>query len=309
MAERRTERRSLPLVRDSLSFLYLEHCRIEQDDAAVKAIMADGSVIPVPCASLLVLMLGPGTSITHAAIRNLGDVACQVVWCGEGQTRFYAHGSSDTNSARNVLRQASAFADPTTRLEVAKRMYEMRFDERVPANVDLSSLRGREGRRMAMAYRAAAKRYDVTWRRRDYRRDDWDAADAVNRALSIGNTCLYGLVRSVIVSLGYSPAIGFVHSGHALAFVHDIADLYKAELVIPPAFRESKHPFEGSLSKRMRIACREAFVAADLTGRIAEDIAALFDQVIGEDRVEAIETLWDPELGEVPAGVDWSSIP
>lgn len=33
------------------------------------------------------------------------------------------------------------------------------------------------------------------------------------------------------------PGLGFVHIGHSLSFVYDIADLYKAEITIPIAFR------------------------------------------------------------------------
>lgn len=39
--------------------------------------------------------------------------------------------------------------------------------------------------------------------------------------------CLYGVVHSVIVALGCSPALGFVHVDHERSFVYDIADLYK----------------------------------------------------------------------------------
>lgn len=55
----------LPRVRDSLSYLYVEHCRVDQEAKAIAIHDAKGKV-PVPCAALSVLMLGPGTSITHA---------------------------------------------------------------------------------------------------------------------------------------------------------------------------------------------------------------------------------------------------
>ena len=40
----------------------------------------------------------------------------------------------------------------------------------------------------------------------------------------------------MIVALGCSPGLGFVHTGHERSFVYDIADLYKAEITIPAAF-------------------------------------------------------------------------
>ena len=48
----------LPRLRDSLSFLYVEHAIIEQDDLSIRVIRADGQV-PVPIAAMTVLMLGP----------------------------------------------------------------------------------------------------------------------------------------------------------------------------------------------------------------------------------------------------------
>ena len=56
--------RILPKVRDSLSYLYVEHCRIDQEAKAIALHDLNGKT-PVPCASLLLLMLGPGTSISH----------------------------------------------------------------------------------------------------------------------------------------------------------------------------------------------------------------------------------------------------
>ena len=62
----------LPKVRDSWSYLYAEHCRIDQEDKAIALHDAQGKV-PVPCAALTLLMLGPGTTITHAAVRTLAN--------------------------------------------------------------------------------------------------------------------------------------------------------------------------------------------------------------------------------------------
>ena len=63
-----TDYQSLPRLKDSISYVYLEHSIIEQEDASIVAIQKDGR-IPVPVSSVTCLMLGPGTSITHAAIK------------------------------------------------------------------------------------------------------------------------------------------------------------------------------------------------------------------------------------------------
>ncbi len=100
-----TPRPALPKIRDSWSYLYVEHCRIDQEDKAIAIHDGDGKT-PVPCAVLCLLMLGPGVSITHAAIRTLADSGCLVMWCGEEAVRFYAMGMGETRSSRNLLAQA-----------------------------------------------------------------------------------------------------------------------------------------------------------------------------------------------------------
>ena len=88
----------LPKVRDKLGYLYVEHCRIDQEDKAI-ALHDETGVTSVPCAALSLLMLGPGTSITHAAILTLADSACLTAWCGEQGIRYYASGSGATRDA------------------------------------------------------------------------------------------------------------------------------------------------------------------------------------------------------------------
>jgi CRISPR-associated protein Cas1 len=146
----------LPKVRDSLSHLYVEHCRIDQEDKAIALHDAEGKT-PVPCASLAMLMLGPGTSVTHAAIRALADNGCLVIWGGEGGVRFYAQGMGETRSARGLLRQARLCSVPALRLAVVRRMYQRRFPEPLDDWITLRQIRGREGIRVREAYARASR--------------------------------------------------------------------------------------------------------------------------------------------------------
>src|SRR5690606_36636050 len=88
----------------------------------------DGKV-SVPAAALGVLMLGPGTSITHEAIKALADNGCLVNWVGEDSVRLYASGAGETRSSANMLRQATLWADPDSHLEVVRQIYSMRFPD------------------------------------------------------------------------------------------------------------------------------------------------------------------------------------
>lgn len=193
---------TLPKVRDSWSFLYVEHGRIEQEAQAI-AIHDMRGKTPVPCASLTTLMLGPGTSITHAAIKALADNGCLTIWAGEDGIRFYAQGMGETRSAANLLHQARMWADPAKHLEVVRRLYEIRFQEPVPASATLSQIRGREGMRVRRAYADVSAETGVPWRGRSYKRGQWRRTDSVNRALSSANSCLYGVCHAAIVSAGF----------------------------------------------------------------------------------------------------------
>ena len=193
----------LPKLRDSVSYLYIEHAIIEQNDTAIVAIKKDGRV-PIPIAAMTCLLIGPGVSITHAAIRAICENGCMAIWCGEKMGRFYASGIGETRSAKNLLIQAKACMDDTMHLEVAKRMYAFRFPKMDVSNKTLQQLRGMEGIRIRKAYELASKITGIQWKKRSYKQDDWDASDPINQALSEGNALLYGICHAAIISLGYS---------------------------------------------------------------------------------------------------------
>lgn len=302
---------ALPKVRDSLTYLYVERCRIEQDGKAI-ALFDQRGVVAVPCASLNLLMLGPGTAVTHAAMRALAENGCMVCWVGEGAVRLYAHSTGETRSARNLIRQAALASDPAERMAVIDRMYRLRFPEPLPEGLSLQQLRGREGLRVRQAYARASAETGVPWQGRFYDRGDWRRADPVNRALSVAASALYGICHAAIVATGYSPGLGFIHSGKMLSFVYDIADLYKAELTIPIAFRTVAEG-TANLESRVRQACRDAFYRGRLLERIVPDI----DRVLGGPGAEAIAYdgdgalpspgwLWDGD-GEVAAGTNYAA--
>ena len=264
----------------------------------------------MPCASLALLLLGPGTSITHAAVAALADNGCLVYWVGEGGVRFYSHGQGLTRNADNLLHQARLWADPALRLQVVLRLYRMRFAESLPDNLTLQQIRGNEGVRVREAYARASRETGVPWQGRAYRRDAWDAADPVNRALSAANSCLYGICQAGIQAVGLSPALGFIHTGKMLSFVYDVADLYKTRVSIPIAFGETARGLE-KLETRVRQACRDAFNEQGLLKQIVLDLqfalelkhragiapAADFD---GDAALPG--DLWDPEAGSLAGG-------
>ncbi len=302
----------LPKVRDSWTYLYAERCVVEQDDKAI-TLIDDRGRTPVPCASISLLMLGPGTSVTHAAIRTLADNGCLVAWTGEEGVRFYAQGIGETRSSANLLRQAALYADAEQRLRVVRRMYELRFPDPLDPALTLQQIRGKEGIRVRETYARWSRETGVKWEGRAYKQSDWRRADPINRALSAANSCLYGVVHAAIVAAGYSPALGFIHTGKMLSFVYDVGDLYKAEITIPAAFRCTAAG-EQKLETRVRHICRDLMREQKILARIVENLDTIFDtdtRAIEHER-ELLDQfdarpgeLWDVD-GGVAGGVNYA---
>ena len=227
--------RALPKLRDSISYIYTEHAVIEQDEFSLVIIRKDGR-IPVPVSSITCLMLGPGVKITHAAIKTAAENGCMIIWCGDHIQSFYASGMGETRSAESLMLQAKLCMNPVLHKMVVRRMYLRRFGSIVDGSYTIQQLRGMEGVRVREAYQLASKMYGVKWQSRNYKMSKWNDSDPINRALSCANTVLYGLCHAAIVSLGFSPGLGFIHTGKQMSFVYDIADLYKADITIPAAF-------------------------------------------------------------------------
>lgn len=291
---------------DRLSFAYFEHCVINRADNAITVTDETGTR-HVPAATLSVLMLGPGSSVTHQAMTVIGENGATVIWVGERGVRMYAFGKPLTHSSAMLQRQASLVSNTRARLAVARAMYQMRFPGEDVSRLTMQQLRGREGARVRRVYRECSARTGVTWNKRTYDPVDFEAGSDINKALSAAHTCLYGLAHAAIVALGCSPGLGFVHVGHERSFVYDIADLYKAELSIPVAFETvAMQPDDiGSVTRRRM---RDAVYDLSIMKRMVRDIRALLGADEDDDghAMEADHVgLWDGKDGEVAAGVSY----
>ncbi|PLS27334.1 CRISPR-associated protein Cse1 [Bifidobacterium anseris] len=288
---------------DRISFAYFEHCVINRKDNAITVTDRTGTVF-VPAASLSVLMLGPGTNVTHQAMTVIGENGATVIWVGERGVRTYAFGKPLTHSSRLLQQQARLVSNTRSRLAVAREMYQMRFPGEDVSALTMQQLRGREGARIRKVYRTLSQETGVAWDKRTYNPDDYDAGNEINKALSAAHTCLYALAHAAIVSLGCSPGLGFVHVGHERSFVYDVADLYKAESSIPIAFRTAADEPE-DIGSAVRKAMRDAVYDFSILDRMVKDIRILLD-VGGEDGEDEEPRdhvgLWDEKLQEVEAG-------
>lgn len=299
----RAEPHDLHRVVDRVSSVYVERTHVDRDENAVVFINRERTV-RMPAAFVAVLLLGPGTRVTHGAMNLLSDSGTAVCWVGEHGVRMYAAGLGPSRGSRYLMRQAYLVSRRDERLRVARRMYAMRFPDEDVEGATMQQLRGREGARIKRAYRANAERTGVAWSRRVYvPGQPFEAGDDVNRVLSAAHSCLYGICHAGIVGIGASPGLGFVHTGSALSFVLDIADLYKAEYTIPLAFDLVA---AGRTDERdVRLAFRDRLVNGRLLHRIIDDVRSLLEppDERGADRDQLL--LWDERQGVVEGGINW----
>lgn len=296
----------LPQIKDRVTFIYVEHSKINRGDGAITVLDSRGTV-RIPAAIIGVLFLGPGTDISHSAVELLGDTGTSMVWVGEHGVRQYAHGRSLARTTHFLEKQAILVTNARQRVAVARKMYKMRFPDEDVDHLTMQQLRAHEGARVRRVYREMARKYKVQWDRREYDPDDYEGSDPVNQALSAANVALYGVVHSVVCALGLCPGLGFVHTGHDLSFVYDVADLYKAELTIPISFHiASEHSKGDDIGRIARQKVRDEFADGKLLGRIVRDLQYLLD--INEEDQITLEplSLWDDEKGTVPYGINYS---
>ncbi|MCG9876518.1 MAG: type I-E CRISPR-associated endonuclease Cas1e [Leptospiraceae bacterium] len=276
----------IPKFEDNWSYLYFEKGEIDQYQKSVAFHYLD-KCIAIPIETVCLVMLGPGTTITHEAVKRISESRCLLAWTGEMGVRYYSAGYTGTYSSRNLLRQVEAYANVIERDRIVRFMYQMRFDESIKEGASIEQIRGMEGARVRKFYKQYSEETSVEWKGRSYDQSNWDYSDPLNRALSSANSCLYGVVHAAILSSGFSPAIGFVHTGKQMSFVYDIADLYKTEITIPIAFQVVKEsPFD--VERRVRFACRDAFRSSKLMKRIIPDIKEI---VYGRDHVGEAEDI------------------
>lgn len=297
---------ALPRAEDQITFLHLFAVKVSQDDTGVLALDEDKDGRPrktyLPIATIAAILLGPGSSISQAALSTITRHGTVIIWTGQDASRTHGWAYSLTSSARWAEAQATLWANPDTRINVAVEMYKMRFGDLPPGKPTLARLRGLEGQRMKQTYRMHASKNKVAFKR-SYQATDYDDSDPVNQALSSANAALYGVSLAGIVALGCHPGLGFIHSGNINAFVHDIADLHKAEISIPAAFRSVKTHNPGSEARRL---VRESMVRANTLGKVVSEIQSLLKDGLRAETPK--DSLINEDGSFVPSHTDYSNV-
>lgn len=273
---------SIP-ISGRLDFLFVERCRVEVEDGVpmVISITDDEELAtPIPAARLAVLMLGPGTSVTHGAVTALARMGCLLLWTGEHGVRIYSAGKPGGASGQHMQEQALSLSDPVFRLDAARRLYKVMMSKDPPQGRSIDQLRGLEGVWVRSAYTRLALEHGIIWCGRNPK-----SLDPMNQAISQSTSTLYGISEAVILALGLSPAIGIVHAGSERSLVFDLADTVKFVTVVPVAFRvvaENPDMKGRDLSGAVRRACRDLFVRERLLERLVTICKhVIFDDALG----------------------------
>jgi CRISP-associated protein Cas1 len=193
----------------------------------------------IPHQTVSAIMLGPGSSVTHDALRILAKHGTALLAVGEDGVRFYTAPPLRPDSSTIARNQMKMWADKNEYMKIVRKMYAWRFSEIVPrANMDV--LRGLEGARVRKSYSILAEQYDLPWEGRNFNRNNPAATDTINTCLNHVATAMYAASSIATNSLGAIPQLGFIHEAAGDAFCLDIADLYRTSVTIPVAFSCAK---------------------------------------------------------------------
>ncbi|MCI4661222.1 MAG: type I-E CRISPR-associated endonuclease Cas1e [Neomegalonema sp.] len=272
--------RPIPL-KERAAMVFVEKGQLDVLDGAFVVVDKTGVRTHLPIGGLACVMLEPGARVSHAAVCLAARAGTLLIWVGEGGVRLYAAGQPGGARSDRLFWQARMALDPDARLKIVRKMFQIRFEEEAPSRRSIDQLRGIEGARVRALYDLLARKFGVTWRRRNYDPSAFDHADIPNRCLSAATSCLYGITEAAVLAAGYAPAIGFLHSGKPLSFVYDIADVFKFDTVVPEAFRIAAAAEKGRLhedpARAVRLACRDVFRREKILGRIIPTIEEILN--------------------------------
>ena len=292
---------------------YLEHCRILVNGGRVEYVTEQGKESlywNIPIANTTCILLGTGTSVTQAAVRELSRAGVVIGFCGGGGTPLFAGCEVEFFSPQSEYRPTEYLQhwcrfwfDDAKRLAAAKRLQDgrlktvaqiwpetdwqpdldllrgllLRYGKEFQTACDNQSLLAAEGRFTAALYGIAnqATLNDATFKRSTR----GESGDAANRFLDHGNYLAYGLGATACWVLGLPHGLAVLHGKTRRGgLVFDAADIVKDALILPQAFISAA---EGDNEREFRQRCIERLVrfeALDIIIDTLKSIAAEFSK-------------------------------
>ena len=233
----------------------------------------------IPFQMVSCLMLQPGTTVTHDALRILARHDTTVVCVGEDGVRFYASLPAGPAASARARRQITAWSDPEQRISIVRKMYALRLGEFLPAT-DINALRGMEGARMKVIYQRLAEQHGLRWQGRRYDRNDPESADVANQAINHASSAVEGAALAAVAATGTLAEIGFIHEDSSNAFALDISDLFRDSVLLPIAFKAAGAILrnkEGPVERVVRRLAGQTFRREKVISKMIDRIKFLID--------------------------------
>ncbi len=264
---------------DRNGLLWLSHGKLFVHEGTLHFIAAGSDTIAageyaIPYQTISMILIGPGTSISHDVLRILSRHGTLLAAVGEGGVKYYTAPPLGQSHSQIARAHATLWANPQARVQIAREMYVLRFGEAFPDR-EISALRGMEGGRLRESYRLIAQRYGITWQGRLYDRHNPSANDMPNQAINHAATLVEAAAEVAVAAVGALPPLGFIHEDSSNAFTLDIADLWRVEFTLPLAFSVASRVLKDphlSLEQQIRSEAARQFRKQQL-------IPAMIDQI------------------------------
>lgn len=294
---------------------YLEHCRVLVNGGRVEYVTDAGRqqlYWNIPIANSTVVLLGTGTSITQAAMRELAKAGVMVGFSGGGGTPLFSgteaeiaaewfSPQSEYRPTEYLQRWAKLWFDDEKRLNAAKRIQHARLDH-IHKEWTGRRLRdqgfGPEAGRLQQLLGQAAQHVeraadigtlltdearltkqlfklavDTTAYGEFTRAKNGSGTDPANRFLDHGNYLAYGLGATATWVLGLPHGLAVLHGKTRRGgLVFDAADLVKDGLILPQAFLSA---VAGHEEQEFRQACIEALTESEALDFMIETLEAI----------------------------------
>lgn len=290
---------------DRHGLVFLDRGRLEVEDGCLRFVSAGGGMLDagdyqVPHQSVSIILLGPGSSVTHDALQILAAHGCALAAIGTGGVRFYTAPPLLPDTSALARRQVMLWSEPKLRVDVARQMYALRFGEEVKART-IEMLRGMEGARLRRLYELTAQKYGVPWHGRRYDRTNPNATDLPNQAINHAASAVEAAAAIAVAATATIPQLGFVHEDSGQSFVLDVADLVRHDVTLPIAFAAAKHCMkrpDESLERTVRNRAAEIFNQQQVVSKLIDHIKAL----VGEPEPHAPGSGSQPQADSTKEG-------
>lgn len=294
---------------------YLEHCRVLVNGGRVEYVTDEGKrslYWNIPIANTTSILLGTGTSITQAAMRELAKAGVLVGFCGGGGTPLFSANEMDVEvawlSPQSEYRPTEYLQawvrfwfDDDLRLVAAKQLQLQRLNW-LPAQWTTRALRDAGFEVPAESLKALAAQFtplvnnapDIVTLLTDEARltkalyrlavqacgygeftraKRGSGTDAANRFLDHGNYLAYGLGATATWVLGLPHGLAVLHGKTRRGgLVFDAADLIKDAIIVPQAFVSA---MRGDEEQQFRRQCIEALTRSEALDFMIDQLKAI----------------------------------